>query len=131
MSDQHQQLTAAATAFEEWRNSRVHTREKTPEALQQQVAALLPHYATSTIKKALKISGSNMKRWSQQPQATSAEGEFVTLPFDDEPVHTAQPDFNLELTFNNGCRLRLQGDISPAQLSALAQSVYSPTEMPL
>ena len=92
MQNPDERMAATVVAFEQWRNNRVHTREKTPEALQQQVVALLPHYATSTIKKALKISADNMKRWSQQPQATSAEGEFVTLPFDDEPVHKFRSD---------------------------------------
>ena len=129
MANQNQQLSAVATAFEQWRNTRAYPKVKTPETLRQQAVALLAHYSASTIIKTLNISGTNMQRWSQQSQASSSEAEFVTLPYVAEPVR-ADAGLNLELTFNNGCQLRLQGDISPAQLLALAQGVNSPAGMP-
>ncbi|MFT5163141.1 MAG: hypothetical protein ACI9FJ_001726 [Alteromonadaceae bacterium] len=49
-----------------------------------------------------------------------AATEFITLPREDIPP-TAE--FNLELTFGNGCHMRLCGDISPAQRSAITVSV--------
>ena len=115
-----QQLAATATAFEQWRNARTYSTAKTPEPLKQQAVALLSCHSPSAIMKALGISGGNIKRWSQQPQQADGEATtFVALPAVDEPAPTG---LNLELTFSNGCHLRLQGDISPAQLTALEQS---------
>jgi hypothetical protein len=123
MSNPNQLLTAAVTAFEQWRKTRAYAKVKTPESLRQQAVALLSHHCASTIIKTLKISDSNFKRWLQQSQTIGGEAEFITLPCVEEPVDTAPAGLNLELTFNSGCQLRLQGDISPAQLTALVQGV--------
>jgi hypothetical protein len=101
---------------------------KTPEPLCQQAVALLAHYLASTIIKTLKISSNNMKRRSQQLPAIGGEAELVILLCIGEPVDATPAGFNLELAFNNGCRLRLQGDISPAQLTALMQDVNTATK---
>jgi hypothetical protein len=128
MSNPNQQLAAAVTAFEQWRKTRAYAKVKTPEPLRQQVVALLSHYPASIIIKTLKISRSNMKRWSQQSQNSPAENQFVALAAVDEATHPEPLGLDLELTFNSGCQLRLQGDISPAQLTALVQGVNTSAE---
>ena len=127
--NENQQLAAATTAFEQWRSTRTYPKAKTPEALRQQAVALLSCHSPATVMKtlrqaSLKISGSNLQRWSKQPQQADSEAAatFVALPVVDEPVCADAGGLNLELSFNNGCHMRVQGAISPAQLTALAQS---------
>ena len=125
MTKQIRLMTAAVAAFEQWRKTRQHPTEKTPEKLQQQAVVLLEHFPAPQIVAKLNISGNNLKRWSQSAQPSSPSNgvaAFVALPCIDEPERSA-PNLNLELTFNNGCHLSLQGDISPELLMALAQSV--------
>lgn len=119
MTNQNQRMTAAVAAFEQWRNARVHPTEKTPNALQKQAVALLPYFSTHEIISTLNISGTNLKRWSGHPKEVA---QFVTLPHVDQP-QTQSTGLNLELAFNNGCHLRLQGDISAELLMALTQTV--------
>jgi hypothetical protein len=86
MPNQNPPLSAAATAFEQWRNTRAYAKVKTPESLRQQAVALLGHHSASTIIKTLKISGSNFKRWSQLSQVITGEAQFITLPCVEEPI---------------------------------------------
>jgi hypothetical protein len=92
---------------------------------QQQAVALLEHFPAPQIVAKLNINGNNLKRWTQAAQPLPQPNDitaFVALPYIDEPTQPA-PNLNLELAFNNGCHLTLQGEISPELLVALAQSV--------
>jgi hypothetical protein len=102
MPNQNPTLSAAAAAFEQWRNTRAYAKVKTPESLRQQAVALLSNYPASTIIKTLKINSSHLKRGSQQLSAIPSEGQFVILPCVEEPVNAAPAGLNLELAFNNG-----------------------------
>ncbi|MFT4927400.1 MAG: hypothetical protein ACI8WB_003507 [Phenylobacterium sp.] len=128
MTKQNQLMAAAIAAFEQWRRARVHPTQRTPDPLQQQAVALLEHYAFSQITSTLNISVPNLKRWAQSSPQTSEIAEFVALPHVrvDEPH---QPELSLELAFNNGCHMRLQGDISPEHLIALTQGVTALSEV--
>jgi hypothetical protein len=120
MQNPDEMMALAVTAFQHWRTSRANRVVKTPPALQQQAAALRASFSSSKIMKALSVSGTNLKRWSSQKQTKHSLIEFVALPSINEP----QPaPLSLELAFTNGCHLRLCGDISPAMLTAITQSV--------
>ena len=120
MQNPDEMMASAITAFEQWRQTRVNRAAKTPIVLQQQAAALLAHFASSKITSALKISGTNIKRWSKQVKNKQILTEFVPLPLIDEP---ASDTLNVALVFNNGCHMRLCGELSPAQLTAITQSI--------
>ena len=93
--------------------------------LQQQAVLLLEHFPAPQIVAKLNISGNNLKRWAKSAQGSAQPNDvtaFVALPWIDESKQPA-PNLNLEVAFNNGCHLRLQGDISPDLLMALTQSV--------
>ena len=125
MTKQNQLMTAAVAAFDQWRKTRQHSTEKTPEMLQQQAVVLLEHFPAPQIVAKLNIKGDSLKRWNQSEQPSSPSNDvaaFVALPCIDEPKQSA-PNLNLEVAFNNGCHLRLQGDISPQLLMALTQSI--------
>jgi seryl-tRNA(Sec) selenium transferase len=123
MQNPNELLAATVAAFERWRTNRTSATQTTPPALQQQAVALLDNFSSSKIVIALNISGTNLKRWAGQLSPANGQlvaTEFITLPREDNPP-TAE--LNLELTFGNGCHMRLCGDISPAQLSAITVSV--------
>ena len=121
MQTPDEMMALTIKAFKEWRETRQYSVSKTPKRLQQQVVALLVHFSSSKVMSALNISGTNIKRWSKHNQDKHDPAEFVTLPSIDEPSPHAQ--LSMELAFNNGCCMRFYGAISPAQLTALTQSV--------
>lgn len=120
MQNPDKMMATAITAFEQWRQNRVNKAVKTPSLLQQQAVALLAHFSSSKINTTLNISGANLKRWSAQVHNKQRQTEFIALP----PIDEASPAaLNMTLVFNNGCHMRLCGELSPAQLSAITQSV--------
>ena len=119
---QQDQLTNVVNAFEQWRNSKISRSARTPMELRQQAVALLSHYSKGKIICALKISGSNFKRWTQSLTSEDDSPSFVAL----EPVSLSQPsELKLTLDFANGCQLSLSGDISAELLTALTSQVAS------
>jgi hypothetical protein len=119
MQNSDKMMASAIIAFEKWRQMRVN-RAKTPVALQQQAVALLAHFSSSKITSALNVSGANLKRWSDLAQDKQSLTEFIALPPSDEP---SSAPLNLALVFNNGANMRLCGELSPVQLTAIIQSV--------
>jgi hypothetical protein len=85
MQNPDEMMALAVTAFQHWRTSRAHRVVKTPPALQQQAAALRTSFSSSKIMKALSVSGTNLKRWSNQKQTKHSPTEFVALPSINEP----------------------------------------------
>jgi hypothetical protein len=121
MQNPDERMAATVAAFEQWRVQRPHPTQVTPEPLQQQAVALLAHFPSPQIIAKLNISGTNLKRWAEQLPTHNQVTDFITLPHQTDKPETAQ--LNLELAFGNGCLMRLCGDISPAQLTAITQSV--------
>ena len=121
MQNPVEMMALAINAFKEWRETRQHAVSKTPKVLQQQAVALLAHFSSSKVISALNISGTNIKLWSKHGHNKHDPTEFVTLPSLDESSLHAQ--LSMELAFGNGCYMRFYGEISPAQLTALTQSV--------
>ena len=119
MQNPNELMSSTVAAFAQWRATRVHSTQTTPIKLQQQAVALLDHFSSSQVTANLNISGTNIKRWVAD---NNGQDDFILLPdVVAEPPKTSQ--LNLELTFGNGCLMRLNGDISPAQLTAITQSV--------
>ena len=126
MQNPKKRLATVVKAFEQWRQTRHNSTQVTPTELQQQAVTLLEYFSSSHIMAALHISGSNLKRWSQQQQqSTEQVTEFVPLPLVEQPVPA---QLNLELTLGQGCHIRLSGDISPAHLSAITQNITANME---
>jgi hypothetical protein len=123
MKNRDELMAATVAAFEQWRANRSHPTQATPKRLCQQAVALLEHFPSLQVISKLNISGTNLKRWAGhgQPPEQNQVTEFITLPTHLDKPEPAQ--LNLELTFGNGCLMRLCGDISPAQLTAITQSV--------
>ena len=120
MQNPDEMMASAITVFTKWREKRVNRAVKTPSALQAQAVALIAHFSSSKITSALNISGTNLKRWSKQLQDNQSLTEFVALPSIDQSSATP---LSLGLVFNNGSNMHLCGDLSPAQLTAIIQSV--------
>jgi hypothetical protein len=118
MQTPNEMMASAIVAFELWRENKGHSAAKTPENLRQQAVALLDHFSSSKIVSALSLSGTGLKRWSLDDNAELTE--FVTLPTIDNAAITS---LNVELSSGNGCHMRLCGEISPAQLTAITQTV--------
>ncbi len=114
------QLTLVANAFAQWRQTRPHRSTAIPDSLRQQAVALQTHYTKGKIINILRLSGSQLTAWTQQTKPDDHHTDFIPLP---SATASAKEPLNLELSFRNGCQLRLSGDISPALLTALAQSV--------
>ncbi len=120
MQNPDEMMASAITAFKQWRDTRVNRAVKTPVILQAQATALLLYFPSSKVTIALNISGTNLKRWSELAQDKQSLTEFVSLPSLEAP---STPSLSVEVVFNNGCHLRLCGELSPAQLTAITQSV--------
>lgn len=121
-------LIVTVNAFEQWRNTRVNSGARIPEPLRQQAVALLDHYSISKITKALRVSHSQLKDWAGLTSQTNNSTRFVKLPVSNE---NPEPDkLNLELRFNNGCQLRLGGELSPTIISSLVQLLASQNGAP-
>jgi hypothetical protein len=120
MQNPDEMMASAITAFKQWRDTRVNRAVKTPTILQAQASSLLKHFPSSKITVALSISGTNLKRWSTLVQDGQSLTEFVALPPLEAP---SSAPLSMQVVFNNGCHLRLCGELSPAQLTAITQSV--------
>ena len=120
MQNPDEMMASTITAFKQWRDTRVNRAVKTPTVLQAQASALLKHFPSSKITVALSISGTNLKRWSTLVQDEQNLTEFVALPPLEAP---SSAPLSMQVVFNNGCHLRLCGELSLAQLTAITQSV--------
>ena len=119
MQNPNKLMSAAATAFALWRQNRSHPTQATPAKLQQQAVALLDHFPTPQVVAKLNVNSTILKRWAND---IKDQNNFISLPDVIEPLPRSG-QLNLELAFTNGCVMRLDGDISPAQLTAITQSV--------
>jgi hypothetical protein len=127
MQNPDEMMNAAITAFQLWRENKKGRSVQTPAVLRQQAVALRKYFSSSKITSALNISGSNIKSWSKPVQDKQGQPEFITLPSVDAALTAPIPaPLNLQITFANGCHMQLCGDISPAQLTAITQSVVAP-----
>jgi len=127
MNTPEKMMVSTITAFKQWRETRVNRAVKTPIELQTQATALLAHFSFSKITSALHISGTNLKCWSKQ-QDKQSQTAFITLPPIDAPLSTS---LSVTLTFNNGSQMCLCGELSPAQLTAITQSISASPRLSL
>ena len=112
-------MAAAVEAFEQWRGTRANPTERTPEPLQRQAVALLEYYSANQITATLAISGANLKSWAETIRQQDVV-DFVPLSLAGQ---TNATDLNIELSFHNGCRMSLQGNVSAGLLVTLAQGL--------
>lgn len=118
---QQEEIHSVAIAFEQWRNNRVSSHARIPESLRQQAVGLLPFYPIRKITTTLKLSHSQLKRWTGALSSDNEAASFVRLPSIEKEVHSNQ--LNLELRFNNGTLLKLAGELSSTLLSSLVQTL--------
>lgn len=110
-------LALAVTCFNEWRDTRIKPGVKIPQNLRHQALDLLPHYPISHITKALRVSSAQIKSWQGIKPKKKQVASFVTLPKADIPCPTER--LSIEVSFNNGCHLKLNGDLSDGTVCAL------------
>ena len=115
-------LTRVITAFEQWRQNKSGRQKPIPAPLRKQAVLLLDEYSSSKITSALKISGSQLKQWTESLQLVNNTHQFVDLPL----PSSAQPaSLNVQLHFRHGGHLTLGGDISVSLLTAMIQEMKS------
>ncbi|MCG6200562.1 hypothetical protein [Psychromonas antarctica] len=115
-----EQLSSVITAFEQWRHHK--NGRQTPALLRQQAVALLDNYSSSRITSALRISGTQLKQWTESLQVVNKPAPFVHLPLSSSVQHKS---LNLELHFRHGEQLTLCGDISLSLITAMIQEMKS------
>ena len=120
MQTPDEKMATTIANFKQWRETREHATKSTPISLQQQAVALLDDFSSCKVTKALNISGTNIRRWSGKPK--NPTHGFVHL----QPEPITSGTIQLELATQDGCQLRLSGDITPAHLAAITQSLQSP-----
>ena len=74
------QLSNVVAAFEQWRETRFSRKAPTPKPLRKKAVALKSHYSSSRITSALRISGSQLKQWSEEGKDLEQTVDFVQLP---------------------------------------------------
>lgn len=115
-----EQLSSVIAAFEQWRHNKNGRQTATPEPLRQQAVALLDNYSSSKITSALRISGTQLKQWTESLQVTNNPDPFVHLPLSTSAQHKS---LNLQLHFRHGEQLTLSGDLSLSLITAMIQEM--------
>jgi len=119
------QLSQLVTTFERWRINRANRNIPTPTELRRKAVSLKTNYASSKITRALRISGTQLKLWSQEFERLDDEVEFVSLPNAPEIIsnNTPEPTVVLELTLPQGEKLRLTGLITPSFMATMIKEM--------
>lgn len=119
----HDKLASIIEEFQQWRNSRAHRNAKTPENLRRKAVALLNQHSSSQITTALKLSGANLKTWSQQLNNEIIQTDFIALP-DLRPLEKpTENHLNLKIAFNNGNHMQISGDLSSTAFCTLMREL--------
>ena len=111
------QLSQLVTCFERWRINRANRNIPTPNELRRKAVSLKTNYTSSKITRALRISGTQLKLWSQEFEHLDDEVEFVSLP--NPPEHTVVLEFNLP----QGEKLRLTGLITASFVATMIKEM--------
>jgi len=98
-------LETVASRFAHWRENRRNRREPVPAKLQQQVLALKKTYPSVQIISTLKVSSSQLSRWSARQQGESPSA-FISLP--DIAVSDSSTDESMTIAFPNGVTVTLK-----------------------
>lgn len=124
MSNQDQ-LSNVVAAFEQWRETRFSRKSPTPKPLRKKTVALKSHYSSSRITSALRISGTQLKQWSEEGKDLEKTVDFVQLPvsLDHKTDEIQNAELKLELSFTKGEQLLLSGQITPTLLATLIKEM--------
>ena len=124
MSNQDQ-ISKVVAAFEQWRETRISRKTATPKPLRKKAVALKSHYSSSQITSALRISGTQLKQWSEEGKALEQTVDFVQLPvsFDHQTDQIQNTELKLELSFTQGEQLRLSGQVTTTLLATLIKEL--------
>jgi len=117
------QLTQTVTDFEQWRREKTGKSSSTPVHLRKQAVALLAHYSKNSISTALRISGTQFKRWRLDYQAPEQLPDFIPLPMLTE--FGPRKPLTLEMKLVNGDQLSLAGELSIEQIIHLTLAIKS------
>lgn len=120
MSDK---LAQTVAAFEQWRLEKTGKSSSTPIRLRKQAVALLTHYSKNSISTALRISGTQFKRWRIDYQPTEPLTEFIPLPMLTDM--SLSKSLALEVKLANGDQLSLAGELSIEQIIHLTLAIKS------
>ena len=124
MSNQDQ-LSIVVADFEQWRKNRTSRNSSTPKSLRKQAVALNSHYPSSRITAALRISGGQFKQWCKDYPSFNEPIDFVQLPVTQshQSHESAEGALKLELSFPNGEKLQLSGQITTTLLATLLKEM--------
>lgn len=69
-------LEEVKQAFDQWRASKLHQKERTPKALCAQVKAIAPYYSKQQIIKTLAINLKQMNQYDSSNQPVDADAKY-------------------------------------------------------
>jgi len=118
-------LTSVAEEFQQWRNTRKSPRGKTPKHLRHQAIALLEHHNITSVIEALRLNSSTLKSW-QKKAITTQPNEFVVLPNEPAPVCDSGA-LQISVRSASGAEISISGQLSPAHIKVLMQSLQTQT----
>ncbi len=115
-------LNSLSSEFQQWRLTRKHPREKTPQFLKEKALELSQYYSSGHIKTALNIADSTFHKWRKQATIIDEPREFIVVP---EEPNAISDEMILELACKNGNRLQLSGAITPELLAVITGALLA------
>ena len=117
-------LESVCAEFEQWRRQR-RGREKIPDRLRRQAAALLETHNAFQVTKALRINHNDLKKWSSvdREPGVSASGQFAELPFR-TPAESSEP-LSIEFSHPSGAKLHIRGQLTEARVREIISACTS------
>jgi len=115
-------LEELAASFEEWRASRPYRRAPVPDELRRQALDLLADHTPNQVCARLGINGHMLKKWRARFEQAPEPAAFVPLEIPAPPADET-PTVRVCFSYADGVRATLEGELSPAQLTALVRGL--------
>jgi hypothetical protein len=121
------QLDQLAGQFEHWRQTRIHPRDRIPQALWDQAVALTSALPPSRVAKHLRLGVTDLKKqMATTPQESTATAPPAPLGFVEVPTAPSWPQATsttqIELHRADGTRLCIRSPESTLPLAALVRA---------
>ncbi|MBK8972839.1 MAG: hypothetical protein IPM37_16445 [Hahellaceae bacterium] len=119
-------LHPLARNFNVWRKQRLARRSPVPADLRQRAVDLLPHYPQIRLSKALGVTPKMLKQWRDDRvgvEDSRCESPFIAVTLTAESVVSETLPVDLTLTLQEPNRVRIQGQLTLRQLTALMQGL--------
>lgn len=130
MTDTTHSLQTLTDEFSRWRQTRTYVRAAVPDALRQKALAMLTRHSTAAVVEALGVTHSMLRRWALDHADSGMDSAFISLPLATQETQTADDaSMTLTISLNASQQIRLQGQFSPEQLTALMRSIVTGMEV--